>query len=312
MPAIVTEVCAIEEVAAGVKAFTLRPLDGPAPPCPSGSHIVVDMPPPGRPAAYSLLDPGGGVYRIAVKHEPDSRGGSRYLHALAPGSHLRVQAPANRFPLAAVPGPRLFIAGGIGITPFIAHMAALGADANYQLHYAFRDAAGAAFAAQLAKRSERGDARIRLYESRAGRRLDLDALIAAAPADSQVYVCGPERLIAATADACARRLPAGRLHYERFSADTAAASAGFEVELARSGLRLRVDADESILAAIERQSSLRPGCLCREGYCGSCETRLLAGDAEHRDQYLNEAERRERIMICVSRAAGSGPLVLDL
>ena len=107
-------------------------------------------------------------------------------------------------------------------------------------------------------------------------------------------------------------MPAGRLHYERFSADTAAASAGFEVELARSGLRLRVDADESILAAIERQSSLRPDYLCREGYCGSCETRLLAGDAEHRDQYLSAAERRERIMICVSRAAGSGPLVLDL
>ena len=81
-----------------------------------------------------------------------------------------MQAPANRFPLAAVPGPRLFIAGGIGITPFIAHMAALGADANYQLHYAFRDATGAAFAAQLAERSERGDARVRLYESRAGRR----------------------------------------------------------------------------------------------------------------------------------------------
>ena len=235
------------------------------------------------------MDPGGGVYRIAVKHEPDSRGGSRYLHALAPGDRLRVQAPANRFPLAAVPGPRLFIAGGIGITPFIAHMAALGADANYQLHYAFRDAAGAAFAAQLAERSQRGDTRIRLYESRAGRRLDLDALIAAAPADSQVYVCGPERLIAAAADACARRLPADRLRYERFSADTAAASAGFEVELARSGLRLRVDADESILAAIERQSSLRPDCLCREGYCGSCETRLLAGDAEHRDQYLSAA-----------------------
>ncbi|UGA38699.1 PDR/VanB family oxidoreductase [Chromobacterium haemolyticum] len=270
------------------------------------------MPPPGRPAAYSLLDPGGGVYRIAVKREPDSRGGSSYLHALKPGSRrLRVQGPANRFPLAAAPGPRLFIAGGIGITPFIAHMAALGNDA-YQLHYAFRDAASAAFAAQLANRSERGDARVHLYESQAGHRLDLDALIAAAPADSQVYVCGPERLIAATADACARRLPAGRLHYERFSADTAAESTGFEVELARSGLRLRVDADESILAAIERQTALRPDCLCREGYCGSCETRLLAGDAEHRDQYLSETERQERIMICVSRAAGSGPLVLDL
>ncbi|MGR2660709.1 PDR/VanB family oxidoreductase [Chromobacterium haemolyticum] len=311
MSAIVTEVCAIEDVAAGVKAFTLRPLDGPAPPCPSGSHIVVDMPPPGRPAAYSLLDPGGGVYRIAVKREPDSRGGSSYLHALKPGSRLRVQAPANRFPLAAAPGPRLFIAGGIGITPFIAHMAALGNDA-YQLHYAFRDAASAAFAAQLANRSERGDARVHLYESQAGRRLDLDALISAAPADSQVYVCGPERLIAATADACARRLPAGRLHYERFSADATAEGASFEVELARSGLRVRVGAEESILAAIERQTALRPDCLCREGYCGSCETRLLAGNAEHRDQYLSETERQERIMICVSRAAGSGPLVLDL
>lgn len=311
MSAIVTEVCAIEDVAAGVKAFTLRPLDGPAPPCPSGSHIVVDMPPPGRPAAYSLLDPGGGVYRIAVKREPDSRGGSSYLHALKPGSRLRVQAPANRFPLAAAPGPRLFIAGGIGITPFIAHMAALGNDA-YQLHYAFRDAASAAFAAQLANRSERGDARVHLYESQAGHRLDLDALIAAAPADSQVYVCGPERLIAATADACARRLPAGRLHYERFSADATAEGASFEVELARSGLRVRVGAEESILAAIERQTALRPDCLCREGYCGSCETRLLAGNAEHRDQYLSETERQERIMICVSRAAGSGPLVLDL
>ncbi|WP_405786052.1 2Fe-2S iron-sulfur cluster binding domain-containing protein [Streptomyces sp. NBC_00138] len=52
---------------------------------------------------------------------------------------------------------------------------------------------------------------------------------------------------------------------------------------------------------------------CEEGYCGSCETRVLAGIPEHHDTVLSEDERRtgRTMMICVGRARSSR-LVLDL
>jgi ferredoxin len=54
-------------------------------------------------------------------------------------------------------------------------------------------------------------------------------------------------------------------------------------------------------------------CLCREGVCGTCETVILDGEAEHFDQYLSDAEKasQKSMMICVSRAKGK-KLVLDL
>uniref|UniRef100_UPI0012FEE2B3 2Fe-2S iron-sulfur cluster-binding protein n=1 Tax=Macromonas nakdongensis TaxID=1843082 RepID=UPI0012FEE2B3 len=93
------------------------------------------------------------------------------------------------------------------------------------------------------------------------------------------------------------------------------ASAGgnaFEAVLHKSGLRLRVAEDESLLEALERAGVAAP-CLCRGGACGVCITPVLDGEPEHRDHCLSPAERASGrlIMPCVSRAR-SPQLVLDI
>jgi ferredoxin len=86
----------------------------------------------------------------------------------------------------------------------------------------------------------------------------------------------------------------------------------FEVECRRSGLTVTVDADTSVLDAVEAAGVSVPSS-CRDGICGTCETRVLAGTPEHRDFLLSETEHTANatMMICVSRCA-SDRLVLDL
>ena len=50
---------------------------------------------------------------------------------------------------------------------------------------------------------------------------------------------------------------------------------------------------------------------CESGTCGSCKTKLVSGDVDHRDLVLTEAEKPANIMVCVSRAR-SVELLLDL
>src|SRR5690606_3292617 len=72
-----------------------------------------------------------------------------------------------------------------------------------------------------------------------------------------------------------------------------------------------VPPDRSILEALLDEGVDVPND-CRDGICGSCETEVLDGEAEHRDYVLTEKERREggTMMVCVSRARGQR-LVLD-
>jgi len=313
---IATEVIAIDTLATDIKQFTLKPLDGPLPPFDSGSHIVVQLGLAEQPCAnaYSLInDSAEGVFKIAVKHDAESRGGSRHLHeAVGVGSRLMVNPPANLFRLANTMGRHVFIAGGIGITPFIAHLQALEKQGGYYaLHYAFRGADSAGFVDMLDAR--RRDGLARFYDTASGARPDLHAIVAELAPDDHLYVCGPASLIDAVTATAVGRIAPEQLHVERFSAQPLDDGAAFTVQLARSGTTIEVGADESILAAIERQTDVAVECLCREGYCGTCETALLAGEALHRDQYLDEEDRaaQKKIMICVSRAK-SRTLTLDL
>ncbi|MFE5591705.1 PDR/VanB family oxidoreductase [Streptomyces sp. NPDC056549] len=295
--------------AEGVLSVELTHPDGkPLPAWTPGAHIDVHV--GGRIRQYSLCgDPRDqAVYRIGVLDEPSSRGGSRHVHTqLRPGQSVPVSAPRNHFALEDADA-YVFIAGGIGITPLLA-MAREAArrGAEWRVVYGGRSRASMAFTSELGTLG--GDVTF-VPQDESGH-IDLDAVLAQLPDGALVYACGPEPLLAAVEARC----PEGRLRLERFAApavERAADEAEFEVECRTSGLTLRIGADTSILDAAE-SAGLGVNSSCRDGICGSCETRVLDGTPDHRDFLLSETERASgtTMMICVSRCA-SGRLVLDL
>ncbi|MDX3193264.1 PDR/VanB family oxidoreductase [Streptomyces sp. MN03-5084-2B] len=280
----------VERLTEDVVSLVLRGDEGPLAPWEPGAHIDLELP-NWLTRQYSLCgDPGDlSAYRIAVRHDPLSRGGSEYVHLfLQPGRTLPVSLPRNHFPLLPA-DEYLFVAGGIGITPIVPMLrAAVASGAAVTLAYA-----GRSFAGELV--SEYGE-RVRLG------RPDLAALAAEFPA-AEVYCCGPASMV----DAAEAVFP--RLHTERFEPTrrTFGPDTPFEVTCARSGGTIGVPADESLLDALNHAGRPVPSA-CREGVCGSCEITVLAGEPEHRDDI---GAAPGRMYPCVSRAR-SARLVLDL
>ncbi|MEU7973963.1 PDR/VanB family oxidoreductase [Micromonospora sp. NPDC049089] len=301
-----------EEVAAEVVAICLRRADGgDLPGWTPGAHIDLELS-AGLARQYSLCgDPANrSVLRIAVRREPNGRGGSRLVHErLTVGATVRVSGPRNTFPLVAA-RRYLFVAGGIGITPIAPMVAAAdAAGADWRLVYGGRSRASMAFATTLRERY--GD-RVSLHPQDETGLLDLVELLGR-PGTGLVYCCGPEALISAVEEHC-RGWPPGCLHVERFTAlgGTGAPETTIEVELALSGRTVIVPPGTPILQAVE-EAGVPVLSSCREGTCGTCETPVLDGVPEHCDSLLTEQERAagDTMMICVSRAR-TPRLVLEL
>ncbi|OMQ15528.1 ferredoxin--NADP(+) reductase [Modestobacter sp. VKM Ac-2676] len=310
-------VAAVSDVADRVKRFTLVPVDRDRLPTFSGgAHVTVLMDDGRRRIRnpYSLMSSPDrtDAYQISVLAVPDSRGGSAYLHdRVVEGSELLITPPGNLFPVHQLARRHLLVAGGIGITPFVAMAAQLDRlGHDFQLHYAMRSESSGAYGPELQQRY--GD-RVTLYRTGRGQRIPIDTLLADQPLGTHLYVCGPEKMIDAV-------LQAGRdagwpdeaLHAECFLGPPPGDP--FTVRLARAGVDVRVGEHESILEAVEA-AGLEPPYLCRGGACGQCETRVLDHDGvlEHHDHYLTDAERDagRQLMICMSRFRGQA-LTLDL
>jgi ferredoxin-NADP reductase len=277
-----------------------------------GAHL--DLVLTGVTRQYSLCgDPGNRYeYRIAVLREEHSHGGSRYVHdSLRVGDLLEVGGPRNRFALE--PAERyLFLAGGIGITPLLPMVAAAEASgAQWSLAYGGRQRSSMAFLSELAAYGDKADV---VAEAERGP-LDLDTLLGTPRPDTAVYCCGPEGLLAAVERRCAS-WPEGSLHVERFKAKAPASESApdreFELVCERAVTSVRVPVGRSILDCLDEVGIVVPSA-CRGGVCGSCETKVLAGEVDHRDSLLTPSERESghTMMLCVSRAV-SDQLVLDL
>ena len=91
------------------------------PPFTPGSHITVTTP-SGQKRRYSLCNDSEECdrYVIAVKQEKSGRGGSlSFTSKIQEGDEVIVESPANEFAMStSEPKSYVFIAGGIGITPF--------------------------------------------------------------------------------------------------------------------------------------------------------------------------------------------------
>lgn len=290
--------------ASGVVSLTLRHAQGlPLPSWEPGAHLDVLLG-DGLERQYSLCGGDASSYRIAVLLEAAGRGGSARVHAeLHPGVRVRARGPRNHFPLESAPGYR-FVAGGIGITPILPMLRAVDHDVPWTLLYGGRTRNTMAFTGELT--AHHPGERLRLVEGT----LDLREHLKGLRPGELVYACGPSSLL----EAVEALVPADQLRLERFAAATADGSgdSAFEIELARSGRVLTVPDDRSILRTLQ-QAGLDVLYSCAEGTCGTCETDLLDGEADHRDSVLSAQERaaNESVMICVSRAR-SPRLVLDL
>src|ERR1700756_4569764 len=266
---------------------------------------------------YSLCGDSGdpSVWRVGVLLDPDSRGGSQYVHDnLQEGAQVQVRGPRNHFELVDAPKYR-FIAGGIGITPIFAMIEEVQREgSDWTLLYGGRTRASMAFGEGLADRF--GD-RVTLWPQDERGFLDLASRLKDPAGDTLVYCCGPEGLLSAVENQSAH-WPAGALHIERFAAKapTAEEAAGaldrFEVVCQRTGVTFEITSDMSILETLEEADIPIMGS-CYEGVCGTCEARVLEGTVDHRDSVLSDAEKDagEVMLVCVSRSR-TERLVLDL
>ncbi|WP_426363101.1 PDR/VanB family oxidoreductase [Streptomyces sp. E-08] len=292
--------------AEGVRGLLLGDPTGAAlAPWEPGAHLEVTLP-SGAVRHYSLCgDPADRTtYRLGVLREPGGRGGSEEVHtSVGEGTVLDVRGPFNRFPL--VPAERyLFVAGGIGITPLLPMIRSL-PPGSWSLLYGGRSLASMAYREELSALPG-----VTLVPQDTAGLPDLDAVLAGQPAGTAVYCCGPEGLLRAVEDRWA-----GPLHMERFGAGPAERTfgeGGFEVELRRTGRTLRVEPGRTLLDTVRE---VVPGVAysCEEGWCGTCETKVISGTPEHHDTVLGEDEKASgtTMMICVGRSRGDR-LVLDL
>ncbi|MBY5610153.1 PDR/VanB family oxidoreductase [Rhizobium leguminosarum] len=311
-------VARITPIAERVKRFRFERLDGKAMPYFSGgAHVIVLMNDDGhmRRNAYSLMSPPHDctAYEISVLHVEDSRGGSTFMHEkLSEGDELKVSYPVNLFQPDWRGRKHLLIAGGIGITPFIAMMEQFSREgANFELHYAIRTRDRGAYWQQLVERY--GGHRIKIYCDAEGGAIPLTRLLGTQPLGTHLYVCGPSGMIDGVLKAgLDAGWPEQNLHSERFLSSLPGKP--FAIELLRSGKTVKVGHHESMLEAIEAAGVDAPF-LCRGGACGQCETGVVTCDGKllHHDVYLTNEEKASgrKVMICVSRFEGN-TLHLDL
>ena len=301
--------------ATDVAGFELESVEGPLPGFQAGAHIDVHLP-NGLVRQYSLTNgPGEShCYRIGVKLEPESTGGSVCLHeAVREGDVLAISVPRNNFTLSRASERTVLLAGGIGITPLLSMAQTLRhADLAFEMHVFARDGHFLPFGELV---TSFGDAAVEhLGLSPHQTASEIERILGEHTHSAQLYVCGPAPMIEATV-AIAEELgwPEESVHFEYFANPTEIDdSTAFEVALARSGLTFRVEPAQTVLQALRAHDIDIPSS-CEQGACGTCLASVLEGEILHQDVYLSRSERAsgDRMLTCVSRAT-SDRLVLDL
>jgi vanillate O-demethylase ferredoxin subunit len=291
-------------------------LGGALPAFSAGAHIDVYLP-GGLVRQYSLCNGPNDqtAYRIGVLLEPNSRGGSKAIHALQEGARLQIDAPRNLFELNPQAGYSVLLAGGIGITPLLsmaAHLAATGRP--FEFHYFVRSRSRAAFLEQLESAGMAPHFQLHADDEQLGFNCSA-ALKRTYADDTHVYVCGPAGFIdAMLSSATAAGYEPRQLHREYFAPvdDLKTESQPFSLELARSGRTIVVGAAETTAKALARCGVNVP-LSCEQGVCGTCLTKVLAGTPLHRDVFLSDAERERNDCFtpCCSRSR-TPILVVDL
>jgi len=286
------------------------------PPFSAGSHIDVEIA-PGLIRQYSLCNTpqDRDRYEIAVLKDPASRGGSIKLHeSLVEGAPVRVSEPRNHFPLESSEARAILLGGGIGVTPLLCMAERLAlSGAPFALHYCTRSPDRTAFRDRIADAAYRDSVHFHHDDGAPDQLFDPAALFATADRASHVYVCGPSGFIDWVHGAAEKAgFPMAQFHREYFNAAPVEAPVGgetaFEIQIASTGAVYQVPADKSVAQVLEDNGFGVP-ISCEQGVCGTCITRLLGGEPDHRDMLALDGDAE--FTPCCSRSF-SPRLVLDL
>jgi ferredoxin-NADP reductase len=207
-------------------------------------------------------------------------------------------------------GTNVFVAGGIGVTPFISAIRHLERrrQTNYVLHWASRGRP--VLLDMIAKVA--GSERLRLYDTAQAPKPAIGDIVAAFPDTGRASCCGPASMLDAF-ERAVESWPDERKHVERFTPpkrDVKNDTPPYELVLAASRKQMTVLPEIGLLATLEALGADVP-VSCGGGICGACRTRWLEGPPVHRDRVLSPAERQGEMIVCVGDCAGSR-LVLDL
>ncbi|WP_426434524.1 PDR/VanB family oxidoreductase [Bradyrhizobium genosp. P] len=309
--------------APGVNSYELVDPDGRLlPEVGAGTHVDVHLP-DRMVRQYSLSnDPAERHhYIVAVLKDETGRGGSKALHeAVHVPDVIRIGLPRNNFRLDETASEYILLAGGIGITPLKAmchRLEAIGA--NFVLHYCTKSAEYTAFRDELMRLGQHRSVRLHHDGGNPANGLNIEALLAKPKEGTQIYYCGPPGFMKACARAT-QHWPSHSVHCEHFGSPIVQRSLDasgkgvdadeFDVEIASTGKRIHVAAEQSIVEALV-EAGIQVETSCVSGLCGACKVRYLAGQPDHRDFILSDDEKDSYLTTCVSRCR-MGPLVLDL
>ncbi|TVY37682.1 Phthalate 4,5-dioxygenase oxygenase reductase subunit [Lachnellula occidentalis] len=273
-----------------------------------GSHIRVKLGKEGKLVrAYSVVGGDANRFELGVAlDKAESRGGSEYLHeAVKPGDILSFSEMESDFPVQENAECHVLIAGGIGITAFIASARHLQEQGSaFHLYYAVRSAGDVAFGRFI----QTFGASVTVLDGARGQRLDIPGILEKHNDRTHVYVCGPDCLLSAVTTAAKDfNFPLSNIHSEAFVVETSGDP--FSVELGKSGGTLDVKAEYSLLDVL-RDAGFDIPSTCEVGNCGSCKVEVCSGKVEHRGTGLSRNEKKDAMLSCVSR--GVGRITLDL
>lgn len=286
----------------------------------AGTHVDVAVVIDGQREvrSYSVVEAHDGGRRLALSvfRTRTSRGGSEYMHTLEAGEAIELTQPMQNFPLR-VGAPRyVILAGGIGVTAVLGMARVLArTGADYRFVYAGRSRAAMAYLDDLI--AEHGD-RLEVHIDDEGTALNVPTLLGGLDLDTELYMCGPIRLMDAVRRTWGElELSLPNLRYETFGNSGWFDPEEFLVRIPRLGLEALVPKGRSMLEALEAAGADMMSD-CRKGECGLCEVRVLsvAGDIDHRDVFYSERQQNasEKMACCVSRvttgnqSAGTEPL----
>jgi len=303
------EILSIIDVAVDIKQLVIRQSN--LVKADPGSHIdlMIETSSGTVRRSYSVVSQSDDLseFTIAVFKVPNSRGGSIAMHELAVGDVLDITQPLQNFPLRVGAERYVLVAGGIGVTALMAMANVLKRlGANYSILYASRSPEAMAFQHELT--AEHGD-NLQVFFDSENNFIQIDELIRSLSEGTELYICGPIRLM----DAVRRAWSESELEYTNLRYETFGASGWFDpeefiVRIPAQNVEVSVTKDRSMLEALEL-AGVEMLADCRKGECGLCEVRVtsLNGRIDHRDVFYSERQKAadEKISCCVSRIVTS-------